>query len=100
MAVIYIKHPKHGYKVACGEMEAEADKANGWVDFDPVAPKPLPAFFGKAPTLLPEGFPAREWLIKAGYTTLESIPRDAEELSKIDRIGNATALKVLDALEG
>lgn len=39
MAVIYLKHPIHGSKVACGTLEAETDEANGWVRFVPgVAP--------------------------------------------------------------
>lgn len=32
--VIYLKHPIHGTKVACSEMEAEYDKGNGWVELD------------------------------------------------------------------
>jgi len=35
--VIYLKHPIHGTKVACSEMEAEYDKSSGWVEFDPTA---------------------------------------------------------------
>lgn len=34
--VIYLKHPVHGTKVACMEMEAEADEKNGWTLFDPM----------------------------------------------------------------
>ena len=41
MAVIYLKHPVHGAKVACSDMEAQNDRANGWVEFDPIAPAPL-----------------------------------------------------------
>jgi len=33
MAVIYLRHDKHGTKVACGEQEAAADCANGWQRF-------------------------------------------------------------------
>lgn len=33
--IIYLKHPIHGTKVATMEAEAEADKENGWVEFDP-----------------------------------------------------------------
>ena len=43
MSVIYLRHFLHGEKVACGELEAKADRGNGWVDFDPyenVASKP------------------------------------------------------------
>lgn len=35
MAVIYLKHPRHGAKVAISELEAENDIANGWSEFDP-----------------------------------------------------------------
>jgi hypothetical protein len=30
MAVIYLKHPVHGHKVACSDMEADFDEQNGW----------------------------------------------------------------------
>lgn len=33
MAVIYMKHPVHGAKVATMELEAIADEANGWVRY-------------------------------------------------------------------
>ncbi|CAB4133994.1 hypothetical protein UFOVP266_4 [uncultured Caudovirales phage] len=33
--IIYLKHPVHGTKVATLEAEADADKQNGWVEFDP-----------------------------------------------------------------
>lgn len=33
MAVIYLKHPKHGAKIASSPQEAQADKANGWIEF-------------------------------------------------------------------
>lgn len=33
--IIYLKHPVHGTKVATLEAEADADKENGWVEFDP-----------------------------------------------------------------
>jgi hypothetical protein len=35
MAVIYLKHPEHGVKVACMDLEADADVENGWERFDP-----------------------------------------------------------------
>jgi hypothetical protein len=35
MAVIYLRHPVHGSKVACLDLEAEADKENGWVEYYP-----------------------------------------------------------------
>jgi hypothetical protein len=33
MAVIYMKHPIHGAKVATMELEAIADEKNGWVRY-------------------------------------------------------------------
>ena len=35
MAVIYLRHPVHGAKVAISDMEAESDIHNGWEEFDP-----------------------------------------------------------------
>jgi hypothetical protein len=35
MAVIYLRHPKHGAKVAISEAEARNDIENGWEEFDP-----------------------------------------------------------------
>jgi hypothetical protein len=56
MAVIYLRHPIHGAKVATSEMEAENDIQDGWEEFDPsdanepqdepeapAAPEPVPA---------------------------------------------------------
>lgn len=40
MAVIYLRHPKHGEKVACSEHEAEHDREHGWEDFDPTVQEP------------------------------------------------------------
>jgi len=31
--VIYMKHPKHGTKVAISDLEADADEKNGWVRY-------------------------------------------------------------------
>jgi hypothetical protein len=31
--VIYLKHPKHGTKVAICDMEAAADEKNGWTRY-------------------------------------------------------------------
>lgn len=33
MAVIYLKHERHGNKVACSEEEAKADEKNGWTRY-------------------------------------------------------------------
>lgn len=38
MAVIYLRHPTHGAKVAISDMEAENDLQNGWEEFDPAEP--------------------------------------------------------------
>jgi len=35
MAMIYLRHERHGVKIATLEMEAEADEENGWERFDP-----------------------------------------------------------------
>lgn len=42
MAVIYLKHPVHGAKVACSDMEAEYDMNQGWEPFDPTQPSVAP----------------------------------------------------------
>ena len=34
MAVIYLKHPTHGAKVAISEEEAKQDERNGWSRFN------------------------------------------------------------------
>jgi hypothetical protein len=33
--MIYLRHPKHGVKIASMEMEAQYDEMNGWSRFDP-----------------------------------------------------------------
>ena len=38
MAVIYLRHPDHGAKVACSDFEAEHDEELGWERFDPTEP--------------------------------------------------------------
>ena len=38
MAVIYLRHPIHGEKVAVMEQEAQADEKNGWVRYTVDAP--------------------------------------------------------------
>lgn len=38
MAVIYMKHPRHGAKVAISENEAIFDEMNGWTRYDPTTP--------------------------------------------------------------
>lgn len=43
--VIYLKHPVHGTKVACSDLEANLDMQNGWQQFYPgmTEPEPVPA---------------------------------------------------------
>lgn len=43
MPIIYLKHPRHGSKVAMMEFEAEADEKNGWVRYDPTQDAPADA---------------------------------------------------------
>lgn len=58
--VIYLKHERHGTKVACSEVEAIDDEKHGWVRFtlDPavIVAQPMPDLaqsymdrFGKKP---------------------------------------------------
>lgn len=35
MALIYMKHPVHGEKIATLELEAEHDEKHGWVRYTP-----------------------------------------------------------------
>ena len=35
MAVIYLRHPDHGCKVACVEAEADYDEKSGWARYNP-----------------------------------------------------------------
>ena len=32
---IYLRHPKHGEKIAISNLEAREDMENGWEEFDP-----------------------------------------------------------------
>lgn len=36
--VIYLRHPIHGAKVACSDLEANYDRLHGWEPFDPTVP--------------------------------------------------------------
>ena len=38
MAVIYLRHERHGTKVALSPEEAAYDRKSGWKEFDPTAP--------------------------------------------------------------
>jgi hypothetical protein len=47
MAVIYMRHPIHGAKIATMELEAEYDEQNGWVRYNPDEVEPeveIPSF--------------------------------------------------------
>ena len=50
MPAIYLKHPRHGTKVATMEVEAVADEKNGWQRYDPRAAVPA-APVDEAPTV-------------------------------------------------
>ena len=41
MPNIYLRHEQHGEKVCHSASEAQSDKANGWVEFDPAPPAPV-----------------------------------------------------------
>lgn len=38
---IYLKHPRHGTKVAISDMEAAADEQNGWERYSVASPSPI-----------------------------------------------------------
>jgi hypothetical protein len=38
MAVIYLKHPVHGHKVACSDIEADHDESHGWERYTVATP--------------------------------------------------------------
>lgn len=44
---------------------------------------------------IPDDFPGRDSLVKAGFETIEQIPRDGDALVKIKGIGKATAGQIL-----
>lgn len=67
MATIYLCHPRHGQKVACGDLEASMDRANGWVDYDPYGVYPFP------PVALPEPPVVVEALV---VVVSEDVPKD------------------------
>jgi len=41
MAVIYLKHPVHGHKVACSDIEADHDENHGWERYTVTTPVEL-----------------------------------------------------------
>ena len=110
MAAIYLEHPVHGQKVACGDQEAAYDRSNGWTDFDPtattepVAVEPaVPSFLAPAPVIvsdLPPDFPGREALIEGGLTEWAHIVgKTSDELVALKGIGLATATKILEVMD-
>ena len=38
----YLRHPRHGNKVAISEQEVAADLLRGWERYDPATPEPKP----------------------------------------------------------
>lgn len=115
MAVIYLRHPVHGEKVASSQMEAEHDREHGWEDFDPSvkeapeqAPPPpaepvVPPFLKPEEPVesdLPEDFPGRADLIAGGLATWESVVgKTKEELVAVKGIGPKTADAILEVME-
>lgn len=43
MPLIYLRHHRHGVKIATMHLEAEQDMRNGWEEFDPAEVEPAPA---------------------------------------------------------
>ena len=106
MAAIYLQHPIHGQKVACGEQEAQYDRGNGWVDFDPhaktepVVEPAVPSFLGGTPVSdLPADFPGREALIAGGLPMwADVVGKTGEQLFEVKGIGAATVAKILEVV--
>lgn len=97
MAVIYLKHPVHGAKVASTDMEANEDRKNGWEDFDPTVPA-VPAFL-QVESDLAADFPGRQALIDGGLPMWKDlVGKSAEDLQAVKGIGPATAKQILDLL--
>lgn len=40
MPVIYLRHPRHGCKIATMHLEADYDEQNGWERYTPGEPEP------------------------------------------------------------
>ena len=40
MPLIYLRHPRHGLKIATMDLEAQYDEQNGWERYNPNEPKP------------------------------------------------------------
>ncbi len=58
MGAIYLKHERHGTKVACSEAEAKHDESHGWVRY--VLQTPLQE--------LPKVIPITQERVKRKYT--------------------------------
>jgi hypothetical protein len=59
MPIIYLKHAKHGAKVAISVLEADLDKRNGWVEFDVNAPVEEKPSLTEAKTPIINALPTR-----------------------------------------
>jgi len=42
MGVIHLMHPRHGFKIATMEMEAQYDEQHGWMRYEPEDLEALP----------------------------------------------------------
>ena len=40
MPLIYLRHPRHGVKIATMDLEADYDEQNGWERYNPNEPEP------------------------------------------------------------
>lgn len=100
MAVIYLKHPTHGAKVASTDIEAQHDRENGWVDFDPTVPE-VPAFLKPdgGESDLPADFPGRTALVEAGLKWTDLVDKTEAEFLAIKGIGPATAKQIRERLD-
>ena len=80
--VIYLKHPEHGTKVACEEVEAVGDEKNGWSRFNPFAATPQDVQLAEPPEEDLEVIRAR-WAAKFGKKphhkkTADSLKKELE----------------------
>lgn len=65
MPVIYLRHPKHGAKVAISWLEAQNDFEHGWEEFDPTERSNIENDSPPAPVVLSDApAPAQELLVE------------------------------------